>query len=191
MFAEVLAPACISVDHPRYLSFVPAAPTEASILFDLVVGASSIYGGSWLEGAGAIYAENEALRWIAELAGPAAARPAGCSSAAGPPATSSALLAARWRWRQRAAGAHDRTRGLLLAVRRRPLLGRPGGAGDGRRRHPGPGRRRRPADRRRARRLRRRRSASADRERLFAVVATSGTTNAGVVDDLAAVAASP
>ena len=27
-------------------------------MFDLVVGASSIYGGSWLEGAGAVYAEN-------------------------------------------------------------------------------------------------------------------------------------
>ena len=30
----------------------PAAPTEAATLFDLVVGASSIYGGSWLEGVG-------------------------------------------------------------------------------------------------------------------------------------------
>ena len=69
VFADVLAPACISVDHPRFLSFVPAAPTEASILFDLVVGASSIYGGSWLEGGGAVFAENEALRWIADLAG--------------------------------------------------------------------------------------------------------------------------
>ena len=37
LFAEVLAPACISVDHPRFLSFIPAAPTEASVLFDLVV----------------------------------------------------------------------------------------------------------------------------------------------------------
>ena len=45
------------------------APTEAAILFDLVVGASSIYGGSWLEGAGAVYAENQALRWLADLAG--------------------------------------------------------------------------------------------------------------------------
>src|SRR3954451_10160266 len=68
-FGGVLAPACISVDHPRFLSFVPAAPTEASILFDLVVGASSIYGGSWMEGGGAVFAENEALRWIADLAG--------------------------------------------------------------------------------------------------------------------------
>src|SRR4029078_11716372 len=48
IFGDVLAPACISVDHPRFLSFVPAAPTEASILFDLVVGASSVDGGSWL-----------------------------------------------------------------------------------------------------------------------------------------------
>ena len=69
VFGDVLAPSCISVDHPRFLSFVPAAPTEASILFDLVVGASSIYAGSWLEGAGAVHAENEALRWISDLVG--------------------------------------------------------------------------------------------------------------------------
>ncbi len=68
-FAEHLAPATISIDHPRYLAFIPSAPTEAAVLFDLVVGASSIYGGSWLEGGGAVYAENQALRWIADLAG--------------------------------------------------------------------------------------------------------------------------
>ncbi len=69
LFDEVLSKACISVDHPRYLAFIPGAPTEAATLFDVVVGASSIYGGSWLEGAGAVYAENQALRWIADLAG--------------------------------------------------------------------------------------------------------------------------
>ncbi len=69
VFAEVLAPACISIDHPRFLSFIPCAPTEASTLFDLVVGASSIFGGTWLEAAGAVHAENQALRWIADLAG--------------------------------------------------------------------------------------------------------------------------
>ena len=56
IFTESLAPACISVDHPLFLSFVPGAPTESSVLFDLVVAASNIYGGSWLEGAGAVYA---------------------------------------------------------------------------------------------------------------------------------------
>ncbi len=69
LFTDELAPSCISTDHQLYLSFVPTAPTEAAVLFDVVVGASSLYGGSWLEGAGAVYAENEALRWLADLAG--------------------------------------------------------------------------------------------------------------------------
>jgi len=69
IFEDVLHPASLSVDYERYLSFVPAAPTESAILFDLVVGASSIYGGSWLEGAGAVFAENQALAWLVELAG--------------------------------------------------------------------------------------------------------------------------
>jgi len=69
VFAEVLAPACLSTDHPGYLSFIPTAPTEAATLFDLVVSASSIYGGSWMEGAGAVYAENEVLAWLAREVG--------------------------------------------------------------------------------------------------------------------------
>jgi len=69
VFTETLALACISTDHPRYLSFIPSAPSEHSNLFDLVVGSSAVYGGSWLEGAGAVFAENQALRWISDLAG--------------------------------------------------------------------------------------------------------------------------
>ncbi len=69
LFAEVLAPATISTDHPRNWAFVPAAPTKASVMFDLVVGASSIIGTNWLDGAGAIFAENQALRWLLDLAG--------------------------------------------------------------------------------------------------------------------------
>jgi len=69
LFKHVLAKACISTDHPRYLAFIPSAPTESSNLFDLVVGASALYGGSWLEGAGAVFAENQALRWLSDLAG--------------------------------------------------------------------------------------------------------------------------
>ena len=69
LFANVLAPATISTDHPGYLSFIPCAPTEASKLFDLVVSASGIYGGSWMEGAGAVFAENQVLSWLAKEAG--------------------------------------------------------------------------------------------------------------------------
>ena len=187
LFGDVLAQACISVDHPQFLSFVPAAPTEASILFDLVVGASSVYAGSWLEGAGAVHAENEALRWIADLAGlPETA--GGVFVSGGTGGNLSALIAARWRWRQRAGGAHDRTRGLMIAsagahssivqaarAMDADVVAVPA---DDRGRLVGQA-------------LRSTVDAldAAHRERLFAVVATSGTTNVGVIDDLAGAAA--
>lgn len=69
IFGNILAPATISTDHPNYLSFIPSAPTEASKLFDLIVSASAIYGGSWMEGAGAVFAENEVLAWLAAETG--------------------------------------------------------------------------------------------------------------------------
>ena len=69
LFTSVLAKACISSDHPRNLAFIPSAPSEYANLFDLVVGASALYGGSWQEGAGAVFAENQALRWLSDLAG--------------------------------------------------------------------------------------------------------------------------
>src|SRR4051812_33381000 len=94
LWTDVLAPANMSVDHPRYLAFIPGAPTEVSTLFDLLVGVQSIYGGSWLESSGAVYAENQALRWIADLAG----MPAGAGGCFVPGSTTgnlSALVAAR------------------------------------------------------------------------------------------------
>jgi L-2,4-diaminobutyrate decarboxylase len=69
LFEEVLAPATISTDHPGFVSFIPNAATEAASLFDLVVSASSIYGGSWMEGAGAVFAENQVLSWFASEVG--------------------------------------------------------------------------------------------------------------------------
>ncbi len=186
VFGDVLAPACISIDHPRFLSFVPAAPTEASILFDLVVGASSIYAGSWKEGGGAVFAENEALRWIADLAGfPSEA--GGVFVSGGTAGNLSALIAARCRWRRDAAGAHDRTRGLIVASKgAHSSVAQAGRAMDADVVLV-------PADR--AGRMHGRDLAATvdalsdeDRQRLFAIVATSGTTNAGIVDDLSGAA---
>jgi glutamate/tyrosine decarboxylase-like PLP-dependent enzyme len=94
IFREVLEPATIPVDHPRFLAFIPAAPTEVSSLFDQAVSAASIFGGTWLEASGAVFAENEALRWIADLAGfPAEA--GGCFVSGGTAGNLSALVAAR------------------------------------------------------------------------------------------------
>ena len=186
IYTEILAPTCISVDHPKFLSFVPGAPTEASIIFDMVVSAGSIYTGSWLEGAGAVFAENQALRWIADLAHfPESA--GGVFVSGGTAGNLSALIAARHRWRERAQGRHDRTRGLMVAssgahssvkqaarAMDADIVVVPADA---------QGRLNRDALQEVITAL-----DSDDMDRLFAIVATSGTTNLGVVDDLAAVA---
>ena len=69
MFRDVLMPACRPMDDPLNLAYVPTAPSIAATMFDLVVSASSIFGGNWEAGTGAIAAENTALRWLADLAG--------------------------------------------------------------------------------------------------------------------------
>ena len=140
----MLAPACISSDHPRYLGFVPTAPSEAATLFDLVVSASSIYGDWWIEGAGAIHAENETLRWIAAQAGlPDGA--GGVFVSGGTAGNLAALTAARETWR-RDATVSDRGIGDRLRPER-ALLDPIGGDGDRRARRAGRRRRARPPDR--------------------------------------------
>ena len=57
MYTSVIAPSVISADSPRFLGFIPAAPTKASLLFDMLVSCASIQGISWLEASGAITAE--------------------------------------------------------------------------------------------------------------------------------------
>jgi L-2,4-diaminobutyrate decarboxylase len=97
VFSRVLAEARIAIDDPRFLALIPSAPTPASVIFELAVSGSGIYGGTWLEGAGAVFAENEALRWLAKLAGlPATA--GGCFATGGTHGNLSALLSARNAW---------------------------------------------------------------------------------------------
>ncbi len=69
VFKEVLAPATRSQDDPLNLAYIAAAPTRAAVVFDLVTSASNMFGGLWEAGAGAIHAENEALAWITGLLG--------------------------------------------------------------------------------------------------------------------------
>jgi L-2,4-diaminobutyrate decarboxylase len=185
LWEQVLAPACLSVDHPRYLSFIPGAPSKASAAFDMLVGASSVYGGSWLEGSGAVYAENQALRWIADLAG----LPAGAGGAfvqGGTIGNLSALVAAREAARHARGNpigrwavvltdeTHSSVKHALEVVMDVEVISVPG---DQRGRLTG--------------------AAIADavdelpesvRAGIFAVVGTAGSTNLGIVDDLAGIA---
>ena len=94
VFRDVLLPATRSQDDPMNLAYIPSAPTRAAVAFDLVTSAANVFAGIWEAGAGAIYAENEALGWIIELLGwpPSAA---GCFVAGGTGGNLSALTAAR------------------------------------------------------------------------------------------------
>ncbi len=181
LFEEVLAPATISTDHPGFLSFIPNAATKASTLFDLIVSASSIYGGSWLEGSGAIFAENQVLAWLAKEAG-LPATSGGVFTQGGTVGNLSALVAARQAHRNKLSESGISFNGRLAFIASKEahsslksaaqvmdvdiLLAKPEVNG--------------------------KLLASSVKEALeaaepnsvFAIVATSGTTNFGIVDDL-------
>jgi glutamate/tyrosine decarboxylase-like PLP-dependent enzyme len=183
LFIDKLAPACISEDHPRYLAFVPTAPTDVSTLFDLVVGASNICASSWLEGAGAIYAENQALRWISDIAGfpPEAG---GVFVSGGTAGNLSALVAARHDWRQKQPD-HAAQRGLIISSRgAHASVQQAAHVMDADLIQSG-GHRLTGADVAATIAT----LSETDRSRLFAVACTAGTTNLGIVDDLEGIGA--
>lgn len=181
LFSEHLATAVVSCDSPRFLSFIPAAPTKAALLFDMVVSCSSLQGTTWLEAAGTVAAENQVLRLLADLVGlPQGA--GGCFVSGGSVANLSALVVARdsSAWARRSPGgaprvavsteSHSSVARALSIMGARPLVvpvsdHRLTGAA-----------------------LRAALDADADTGDVVAVVATAGTTNAGLVDDLAGVA---
>lgn len=178
VFEEVIAPAVLSVDSTRFLSFIPGAPTKTSLLFDMVVSCASLQAISWLEASGAIHAENQVLRWLADLAGmPAGA--GGVFVSGGSAANLSALVVAR----ETAKGVHGPRRfaaavtaqthssvaNALRILEIDPLIV----ATDA-------------DDRLTGAALDTALAGSA--QIVCAVVATAGSTNAGVVDDLASLA---
>lgn len=69
IYDQVISRSVISGDSPRFFAFIPVAPTKASLLFDMIVSAASLQGISWLEAAGAVAAENQVLHWMADSAG--------------------------------------------------------------------------------------------------------------------------
>jgi aromatic-L-amino-acid decarboxylase len=181
VYAAFLAPAVISADSPRFLGFIPAAPTKASLLFDMLISCASIQGISWLEAAGAIHAENQVLRLIADRAGlpPSAG---GCFVSGGSAANLSAVAVAREtakrrstepgrRWRavvssDAHSSIHNTLRllemdALVVPVADHRLTGQA---------------------------VRAAIAADSDPSSLALIVATSGTTNAGIIDDLAGLA---
>jgi glutamate/tyrosine decarboxylase-like PLP-dependent enzyme len=106
-YKNTIEQSIISADSPRNLSFIPAAPTKASMIFDLVVSAGSLNGVSWQEGSGAVWVENQVIRWIADLVGfPEDA--GGCFVAGGTNGNLSSLVVAREKHRKKHKGNSKR-----------------------------------------------------------------------------------
>lgn len=183
LWREHLAKANVPIDHPRHLAFVPASPTRAAIMFDLVTSASSIHGAYWMEGAGGIFCENEAMRWMVSLTGlPDGAF--GVFTSGGTAANLSAIVTAREHWRSlkqannfkkgliiTSSGAHSSVKAMakvadldIFVVETEEALEKS------------------------ALELAIKNLSIEQRRCLFAVVATGGTTNAGIIDDLDGIA---
>lgn len=184
MFRDILVKATVPIDHPRHLAFVPAAPTRAAIMFDLVTSASSIHGAYWMEGAGGIFCENQAMKWLVSLTGlPDTAF--GVFTSGGTVANLSALVAAREAWRNKreenkavkgllmtSNGAHSSVEAMARVMDADIVLIEC------------------PDENLRGHVLQEAINGltEEDRKRLFAVVATGGTTNAGIIDELDTIA---
>ena len=181
VFDQVLAPATRAQDDPMNLAYIPAAPTRAAVAFESVTSSANVFAGMWESGAGAIFAENQALDWLVRLLGwPGTA--GGCFVSGGTAGNLSALVAARrsalaarggrhpvGRWQLAcSSGAHSSIRAAADVLDAEVVLV----AEDWRGHLTGPALR----------------SALRRAPDVFAVVASAGTTNAGVVDDLADVA---
>ncbi len=184
MFRDILVKATVPIDHPRHLAFVPAAPTRAAIMFDLVTSASSIHGAYWMEGAGGIFCENQAMKWLVSLTGlPKGSF--GVFTSGGTAANLSGLITAREAWRKKDSanigvrallltsnGAHSSIQAMAKVMDADILM--IDCLDENLRGH--------------ALQSAIDELEEKDRKRLFAVVATGGTTNAGIIDELDSIA---
>jgi glutamate/tyrosine decarboxylase-like PLP-dependent enzyme len=68
-FREKVAPYAIRVNHPRFLAFVPGAPTFLSVLGDLLCAGTNFFAGVWLEAAAPSEVELVVLDWFREFLG--------------------------------------------------------------------------------------------------------------------------
>ena len=173
---DVLLTNNVSLDHPRFLAYVPAAPATTAALFDAIVGAWSFSGESWQEAGAAVAAEDAALDWLRSLTGlPDGA--GGCFVSGGSAANLSALAVARDTWRRARPGA-DRPKiaaapsahSSVRAAARLLDLDLVEVPGDERDRLTGAA------------------LETVDGAHVCAVVASAGATNTGAVDDLAGIA---
>ncbi len=167
-FERVVAPNNIGLDSERFLAFIPLSPSVATVWMDAIVSAANFSAESWLEGAGAVAAENQVIDLLCNAAGmPSGA--GGCFMSGGSIGNLSALAVGRHRAGHRrfvavADTAHASVDNALHILGLESLLVPTG-----------------PDCRLTGVALR---AAIAGRDDVGMIVASGGSTNAGVIDDL-------
>lgn len=171
-YLDHIEPNTVGLDSERYLAFIPVAPAAAGVWMEAMVGAATFSAESWLEAAGVVAAENQTLRWLADLFGlPQEA--GGCFMSGGSIGNLSALAVAREAGGERPTvlvgdTAHASVGNSLRLLGLDDVVVVPTGA-DGRLTATAA-------------------AAVLDGRRASIIVAAGGSTNAGVVDDLAGLA---
>src|SRR5262249_19761575 len=114
-FQDKVVPYAFRVNHPRFLAFIPGAPTYVSALADMLCSGTNFFAGVWLEAAGPAQVEVLVLDWFKQFLGcPAEAR--GVLTSGGSEANLTALVAAR-----EPLGVADRSRAGLFITEQRHL----------------------------------------------------------------------
>ncbi len=101
--AEVL-PRAARVDHPRFLAYIPSAPTWPSVVADFLAAGFNVFQGTWQGGSAPTQVELQVLDWFREWIG----MPEGSSglfTSGGSAANALAVAAARERARRGWAGS--------------------------------------------------------------------------------------
>jgi aromatic-L-amino-acid decarboxylase len=95
-FQDKVARHAFRVNHPRFVAFIPSAPTYLSVLGDMLCAGTNFFAGVWLEAAGPAQVEIVVLDWFKQILGyPDEAR--GILTGGGSEANLTALVTARER----------------------------------------------------------------------------------------------
>jgi glutamate/tyrosine decarboxylase-like PLP-dependent enzyme len=112
-FADDVAPFACRLPHPRFLAFVPSAPTFLSALGEFLCAGTNFFGGVWVEASGPSQVELVVLDWFRDFLG-LPPQTSGVLTSGGSEANLTALVVAR----ERLADA-DRARAVLYVAQQR------------------------------------------------------------------------
>src|SRR5919197_4800486 len=66
---DVVFPAILHLDHPRFFAFVPSPSNYVSGLADALASGFNVFAGSWLEASGPTVVELVVIDWLREMCG--------------------------------------------------------------------------------------------------------------------------